>query len=307
MKILKDLLVNNIELKVGSLLLAILLWLQISGQPVQRTLLLPVEFVNIPSEMEIANDYEREVEVVLRSRSTASFDERELAVVVDLRDVEPGVEGAFSLTSENILNRPYDVDVLEFTPARLLLQLDNSVEMIIQVTPEIVGQPGDGFEVTRVEAPEVTIAGPESRVEMVTEVRTEPLNIEGLAATVVQQVSIDIGDRGVRIDPLSVIVVVNIEEERKEVRLRRIPIQMSPEQTQVRLGTRWLEIQGTVPASFMEELEAEDFQATVNTETLEPRDEPYLMIPEIVVPEAYQGLLRITLVLPEQVEIHKSR
>lgn len=307
MKILKDLLVNNIELKVGSLLLAILLWLQIAGQPVQRTLLLPVEFVNIPVEMEIANDYEREVEVVIRSRSTASFDERELAIVVDLRGVEPGVERSFPLGSESVLNRPYDVDVLDFTPARIRLQLDNTVEEMIGVTPQIVGQPVDGFEVTGVEVPQVMIRGPESRVENVTEVQTEPINIEGLASAVSRQVAVDIGDRGVRIDPPSISVVVTIEEERKEVRVRRIPIRLIPQDTGIRLATRWAEVQGTVPASFMEELNVEDFQATVNTEALQPREEPYLVMPAILVPEAYNGVLRITSVIPEQVEISKPR
>ena len=307
MKILKDLLVNNIELKVGSLLLAILLWLQIAGQPVQRTLLLPVEFVNIPVEMEIANDYEREVEVVIRSRSTASFDERELAIVVDLRGVEPGVERSFPLGSESVLNTPYDVDVLDFTPARIRLQLDNTVEKMIEVTPQIVGQPVDGFEVSGVEVPQVMIRGPESRVENVAEVQTEPINIEGLASAVSRQVAVDIGDRGVRINPPSVSVVVMIEEERKEVRVRRIPIRLIPQDTGIRLATRWAEVQGTVPASFMGELDVEDFQATVNTEALEPREEPYLVMTAISVPEAYNGVLRITSVIPEQVEISKPR
>jgi YbbR domain-containing protein len=307
MKILKDLFVNNIELKVGSLMLAILLWLQIAGQPVQRTFLLPVRLKNIPSEMEIANDYEREVEVVIRSRSTASFDERELAVEVDLRGVEPGVERAFPLSSESVLNRPYDVDVLDFTPARIRLQLDNTVEKMFEVTPEIVGQPVDGFEVTSVKAREVMVKGPESRVENLTEVQTEPINVEGLASSLVQQVAIEIGDSGVRIDPPSISVVVTIEEERKEVRVRRISIRLVPEDTRVRLGTRWVAIQGTVPASFMEEINAEDFQAILNTEAVEPHDEPYLMTPDIIVPEAYNGLLRITSVIPEQVEINKPR
>ena len=144
-------------------------------------------------------------------------------------------------------------------------------------------------------------------MENVIEVQTEPINVEGLASALVQQVAVDIGDSGVRFDPPSVSVVVTIEEERKEVRVRRIPIRLVPEDARVRLGTRWVEIQGTVPASFMEELNAEDFQAAVNTQALEPRDESYLMIPEITLPEAYDGILRITSMIPEQVEINKPR
>ncbi|MEE2821584.1 MAG: CdaR family protein [Acidobacteriota bacterium] len=216
MSILKDLLVSNIELKVGSLLLAILLWFQIAGQPVQRTLLLPVEFVNIPSEMEITNDYEREVEVVIRARSTASFDERELAVVVDLRGIEPGVERSFPLNSERILNRPYDVDVLGFTPARIRLQLDRTIGKTIKVTPQLLGDPADGFEVTSVETQVVTVRGPESRVVNVNEVQAEPINIEGLSSSIVREVSMDTYGSGVRIDPPSTVIVITIEEEQED-------------------------------------------------------------------------------------------
>ena len=48
MNILREFLFNNIGLKLISLLLALLLWLQVAGQQtVQRTLSLPVEFVNM--------------------------------------------------------------------------------------------------------------------------------------------------------------------------------------------------------------------------------------------------------------------
>jgi hypothetical protein len=57
----------------------------------------------------------------------------------------------------------------------------------------------------------------------------------------------------------------------------------------------------------MDGLNAEDFQAIVNTDGLESRDEPYLMVPEITLPDAYNGVLRITSVIPEQVEIENPR
>jgi hypothetical protein len=57
----------------------------------------------------------------------------------------------------------------------------------------------------------------------------------------------------------------------------------------------------------MEALHAEEFQAVVNTQALEPRDESYLLIPEITLPEVFDGVLRITSMIPEQVEISKPR
>ncbi|MDA2934939.1 CdaR family protein [Acidobacteria bacterium AH-259-D05] len=308
MNILRELIFNNLELKAVSLLLAVFLWLQIGGQQtVQRTLSLPVEFVNIPSQMEISSDYEKEVEVVVRSRNTTNFDERVLAIVIDLKGVQPGVERSFPLSAQNIQNKPYDVDVLDFSPARIRLRLENTLRKIIEVTPKLIGQPAEGFEVTDVGAPPVMINGSQTRVENVSEAQTEPIYIEGLSSSLVQQVSVDIDDRGLRIEPASISVVVTIEEKRKEVRMRRIPVQLLPEDSQAPLVTRWVEIIGTVPLSFTGELKTGDFQVTVDVQTLEPQEEPYELIPQITVSESYTDVFRVESVVPERVKVRIIR
>ena len=68
MKILRGLVFNNLGLKGISLGLALLVWFQVAGQQTfQQKLTLPVQFVNIPPQTEISNDYEKQVEVVIRS------------------------------------------------------------------------------------------------------------------------------------------------------------------------------------------------------------------------------------------------
>ena len=60
--------VNNLSLKILAVLLAFLLWIQVASQEtVQMTLAAPVEFLDMPTDLEISNDYPREVEVVLQT------------------------------------------------------------------------------------------------------------------------------------------------------------------------------------------------------------------------------------------------
>ncbi len=309
MNILREFLFNNIGLKLISLLLALLLWLQVAGQQtVQRTLSLPVEFVNMAPEMEISNDYERRVDVVLRSRrGTSNFDDGSLTVKIDLRGATPGAEKSYPLSEDNISNRPSGLEVVSITPTRIRLLLENTVRKSIAVVPELVGEPAEGFQVTKVQAPRVTIIGPQSRVQEVSEAQTEPIGITGLSSTLVRNVAVDIDDLALRMEPASVDIIITIEEERREVQVRRIPIELVPEGVEATLMTRRVEIVGTVPISFTGELTTQDFQASVNVQALEPRQESYELVPQITIVDQYAGIFRIQSVIPDRIKVRRVR
>ena len=58
MKMIRKIFLNNLPLKLFSLLLAFLLWFQTSGQnEVQTTVAIPIEFTNMPRDLEITNEY----------------------------------------------------------------------------------------------------------------------------------------------------------------------------------------------------------------------------------------------------------
>ena len=309
MNILREFLFNNIGLKAISLLLALLLWLQVAGQQtVQRTLSLPVEFVNMAPEMEISNDYERQVDVVLRSRrGTSNFEDGSLTVKIDLRGAIPGTEKSFPLSEDNISDRPPGLEVVSITPSRIRLLLENTVRKSIEVVPELVGEPAEGFQVTKVLAPRVTIIGPQSRVQEVSEAKTEPIGITGASSTLVRNASVDIDDLALRMEPASVDIIITIEEERREVQVRRIPIEVVPEDVEATLMTRRVEIVGTVPISFTGELTTQDFQASVNVQALEPRQESYELVPQITIVDQYAGIFRIQSVIPERIKVRRVK
>ncbi len=310
MNILREFLFNNIGLKAISLLLALLLWLQVAGQQtVQQKLDLPVVFVNMAPETEISNDYVRRVDVVLSSRrGTTNFEDGSLTVKIDLRGSIPGTEKFYPLTADNISDRPSGVEVVSISPTSIRLLLENTVKKEIAVKPELVGEPAEGFQVTEVTAPRVTIIGPQSRVQEVSEAQTEPIGITGLSSTLERNVAVDIGEVALRMEPASVDVVITIEEERREVQVRRIPIELLPEGVEATLMTRRVEVVGTVPLSFSGELTVQDFQAMVNVETLEPRQESYELAPQITLrSDEYVGTFRIQSVIPDTIKVRRVR
>ncbi len=309
---LRQLFLGNLGLKALSLLLAFLLWLQVASlQTVQRNVSIPVEFVNMPSHLEISNEYEKRVEVIVRSwRSTAAIDGLQMSAVVDLQGATSGTE-LLLLSAENIKNKPYGVEILSVNPPRIRLALEPTLTRVVKVQPSVIGEPAAGYELTSSEAlpGEVTVSGPQSRVEGLVRVGTEPtINIEGLFSSVQQGVFVDLQDPQLRIEKsVSVMVLITIQEKRRHVRLSGVPIQVFPKGSKVRLLSRQLEVVGTLPISYEGNVRAADLSAVVNLENLAVRAEPYRLVPEIVVPQEVQGLFHVESLKPEWIEVRKVR
>lgn len=310
MNFLRGFFLNNLELKGISLFLAFLLWLQIAGQPkVQREISIPVEFINMPEQLEISNDYPRQVNVLISSeQSTASLDLRNLSAMVDLSQIEAGSH-MIPLTPQNIKNVPVGVEILQITPPRLQLHLERTQRKIVKVDTEILGQPAQGYQVreVRLMPGEVLITGPESRVGSISAVETEPINIEGRSGTLTRRVFLDLPDPRVRIEDVTyVTAVVTIEEKRREVRLRRVPLEVAPGHPAASFSPRSIEVLGSVPVSYQGRVDGSGFRAVVKTEALPPGPTPYELVPEIVVPEEYREVFRVKSISPPLVKVTRT-
>ena len=303
MNILRGLLLNNLGLKGISLVLAFLLWLQVgSQQNFQRTVSVPLEFYNLPADLEITGDYAREVDVIIRAQRRVES-VGQMSAVIDFKNAKPGTE-IVPLTERNITDSPSRVEVLEIIPARLRLELERITEKTVRVEPEIQGEPAPGYQLAGVRAwpSEVTVTGPESSVDKMTSARTVPIDISGRTASFTNSAALDPKDPRLRLDlSTPVEVEIDIEEERREVSFARVAIEVEPKKDGVRLLTRTLKLVGSVPLSFEGKLAAEHFRVLVDVSDLEPRDEPYELVPEIIPPQI--GLFRVESLQPEKVKV----
>ena len=304
MNFLRGLLLDNLGLKGISLLLAFLLWLQVgSQQNFQRTISVPLEFYNLPADLEITGDYTKEVDVIIRAQRRVKSVGR-MSAVIDFKDARPGTAIVPLTADRNITNGPSGVEVLGIIPARLRLELERIAEKTVRVEPEIQGKPAPGYQLAAVRSwpSEVTVTGPQSSVDKMTQARTLPIDVSGRSASFTSSATLDPQDPRLRVDlSTPVEVEIDIEEERREVSFARISIEVEPKKEGVRLLTRSLKLVGSVPISFEGKLTAKDFKARVLVDELEPRDEPYELVPEIIPPQT--GLLRLESLQPEKVKV----
>ena len=296
MNLLRRFFLHNLGLKAISLVLAFLLWSQVGSQQV------PVQFANLSADLEVTGDYATEVDIIIRSQRRVES-VGQMSAEINLRDAEPGT-AIFPLTNRNIINSPSGVEVLGVIPARLRLQLESIVEKTVRVETEIVGKPAEGFQLGSIRArpSEVTISGPESSISKITSTPTLPINVGGRDAGFSYEVALDPQDPRLRINLTTPVEVeIEIEEERREVSFSRIAVAFEPERRGVRILTRSVKLVGSVPISFEGKLAARDFQALIQVGSLEPRDEPYELVPVIFSPLNDQ--FRVESLQPEKVKV----
>ncbi len=205
---------RHLGLKIMSIALAALLWLVVAGeQIVERALRVPLEFTNMPAQLEPVGEPPDMVDVRVRGSSgrLSRIATGELVAVVDLTAARPG-QRLFHVSSSDV-RAPFGVEVVQVGPSSLYLSFETSASKRVPVVPEVQGDPAPGFEVgTRVAEPDtVEVVGPQSAVAAMTMAITEPVSVNGASKAVVETVSVGVTDPSVRLkspDPVRVTVQV---------------------------------------------------------------------------------------------------
>jgi YbbR domain-containing protein len=193
---------RRLGLKLVSVALAALLWLVVSGeQIVERAFRIPLEFTNLPSELELASDAPNVIDVRVRGSSGAlsRLTAGELVAILDLRLARTG-QRLFHMSGAEV-RAPFGVEVVQVTPSSLAMTFEPSAAKEVPVVPTIEGEPAPGFEVTKVvsDPAAVVIAGPATAVRSLSEAITEPISVAGAMSSVTELVNVGVADPSVRL------------------------------------------------------------------------------------------------------------
>lgn len=180
--LLKRIFVQNFGLKLISLLLAAGLWLVVARDPVAEVeLKVPIEFHNVPENLEIDSASFTEAQVRVRGpgRLVHRLRSTDVRAEIDLSDVRPGSR-TFDLTSHNI-RAPQDFEVVQIVPGQFQLSFDNRTTRSVEVRPRVTGNFAQGKRIAEVLADpaRIMISGPHQRVEAVESATTDPVDASG--------------------------------------------------------------------------------------------------------------------------------
>ena len=173
---------DNLGLKLISLALAVGLWLAVARDPVAEVAVdVPIEFHNIPQNLEISSDNIPKAQIRLRGpeRVVHHLQPSDVYAEIELSGMRPGAR-TFDLTAQQI-HQPSELEVVQVVPNQLHLNFDARLIRQVPVQPRIVGTFVSGYSIERVvvEPPTITISGPKKHVEAVESAITDPVDVSG--------------------------------------------------------------------------------------------------------------------------------
>ena len=193
---------RNVGLKLLAVTLGAIVWFLVAGeQIVERALRIPLEFVNLPAQLELVGDTPTVVDVRVRGSSGAlsRIANGELAAVLDLRSARPG-QRLFHLTGEDV-RAPFGIEVVQITPSSVPIVFESSLRKVVKVVPVLEGEPRAGYVAgaVSVEPATVEVVGPVTAVARLTEAITEPVSVADATTSVTDTVNVGVADPTVRL------------------------------------------------------------------------------------------------------------
>jgi len=219
---MKQLLTRNLGWKLLSLLIAIALWFAVAREPELATSLsVPVQFKNIPDDLDIGSNVLERMHVEVRGPSGRLSRDNlaDVAVVLDLSDARAG-DRTYTVHPNNI-NLPAGVIFYRAVPSQITLSFERLMTREVPIVPLFAKTP-DGYRVRgyALEPEKARIRGPEERVKNIERVATDPVDLSGVVSEREFRTHVNVADPQVRLETASLITLkVTLEKtERKELK-----------------------------------------------------------------------------------------
>jgi YbbR domain-containing protein len=188
---------------------------------------IPLEFTNLPAQLEIVGDAPNVVDVRLRGSSGAlsRVSTGELVAMLDLQSARTG-RRLFHITGADV-RTPFGVEVVQVMPGNVSMTFEPSASKVVPVVPAVEGEPAAGYQVGTVTADPATVevVGPVSALGSLTEAITEPVSVTGASAPLTEMVTVGVPDQSVRLrEPQTARVTVHVAPAPMEWAVAAIPV-----------------------------------------------------------------------------------
>lgn len=169
----------NLGWKLLSLAFAVVIWLGVASEPEMSTVVnAPVEYKDSPANLDISSQIVDSVNLETRGPSgrLAEIRSSKLAVVLDFSKVLYPGERTFTIGQANT-NLPRGVRLVRAIPAQLRFDFEHRVTRSVPVLIRFSGKLPSGLQLidARAVPDKLRIEGPETRVNRVASVATDPI------------------------------------------------------------------------------------------------------------------------------------
>ncbi len=297
----RDIFTKNWNLKLLSLAFSILLWSFVVGQEkAEIAISVPLEIVNLPPNLVIANDLPSSIEVrifgprsIIKNIATGNITE-----VIDLKDATPGKELIHLAPDDFTL--PRGLKVLRIKPNILEIDLQPLLRKTLPVKPVLTNSVADGYQVERVyvEPRETQISGAAEEVSKLKYLELNPINLKDARETIVQEVGINLQGLHISVEgPSKFTVTVFIKPVTGERKISHIPIRLKEGDYKVSIWPSEvsMKISGEKPS--LNKLKIKDLKANLDVSQLKPGT--YKLIPKVLLPDGF----KLEKIIPQEIKV----
>jgi len=201
------LLLHNIGWKLLSLALASILWFVVAREPsIATSLNVPIQFKNMSDDLDVSSEIPERVRLEVRGPSGRLSRDNlaETAVVLDLATVAGPGERTFTFADRNV-RLPTGVNFYKAVPSQITIRFEHLMYKSVPVRARYATGPPDGYAIVNssFEPSTVRIVGPESHIQPIDFVSTDPIDLSNVIGQAEMRVHVNVGDPQVRLYPIT--------------------------------------------------------------------------------------------------------
>jgi YbbR domain-containing protein len=239
------------QLKVLSLIIGAGLWYFVAGEDrLDLTVTIPLELRNLPAHLVVANQYKKEIEVVVSGprRLVQEMRQQNISRPVDLGKAEPG-----ALVVKNdaeSISLPRGVTVQRVQPANVTLLIDRLVSKDFPISPVTKGKPAAGFvlESLTLNPPQITVTGPQTILDKEQALKTSVISLEGVDSSNTFQVHLNLNEALLKLIGETVVEAnVTLKETMVKKTVRGIPINSKDNGHGVKYSPATVAVEAEIP------------------------------------------------------------
>ncbi len=301
----RDIFIRDWHLKILALAFSITLWSFVVGQEkAEIALSVPIEIINLPSHLVIANDIPSDIQVRVFGRRSIikNIAAQNLTKVIDLRDATPG-KMLIHLAADDF-SLPGGVKVLRIKPSIIEIELQPLLRKTVPVKAILIHKPAQGYEVASIIVrPLATqISGPAKVVASIKVLKLSPVDLSGARKTFTAIATPELGNMRISVEGTSRFeVTVYIRPQKGTRKIKHVPVRIfqGPYKVSVWPTEVTVKLCGEIPA--LNKLRIEDINVSVNATSLAPGR--YIMAPRAKGPPGFECLE----IIPKRVKVKISR
>lgn len=214
-RFVKNLFLRNWELKLISFGLALLIWITFIPEEkifTEKTLTVPLEIYNIPSEMVLMEKPPSTIDVKIRApqRLMGQINPAQVHAILNLESAT--VDQQEYRIDKSMISIPVGAEVKEFYPSQVQLRLERTKVLNLEVVPNLTGELREGLKLEKIEVipSNIPVKGPVSIINESLKLRTYPFDISQLSQSAETELNVILPSPELTLTPSDTMVKVRI-------------------------------------------------------------------------------------------------